>query len=210
MNSQYLEIWLRRVKGLLYLHNPVFLFLGPEGNARKVHSRRHASCGCCVANVEVNATQHNASQQQAGTLTLQGWTQGGGAARQRVGGGAGGCCSNAGVEPVFLLIYLFLYLPFLTPHPHHIPKSSQAKGSRLVSFFFAWEGEEEQRGEVLPLIGWCGTYTQTEPLILLTNSFSGFPIRLTAWNFFFSLFWWLLLTPRLMEFGYHQKHWFIN
>lgn len=203
MNSQYLEIWLRCVKGLLYLHNPVSFSRSGRKRAENASTARCAICGCCRSRRGArNTTQRNATTSR--NLDLAGLNAGRSSSAEGGGGGVGGLLFQRGSgTSVSSDLFIFIASPTL--------KSSQAHGSRhRLFFFFAWE--EEQKGEVLPLISWCGTCTQTEPLILLTNSFSGFPIRLTACRFFFFFFffWWLHVTSQVVEFGCHQKHWFIN
>ncbi len=59
------------------------------------------------------------------------------------------------------------------------------------------ELDESRRGEVTPLISWCGTCPQTEPLILLIDSFAVFPYSCLLVVFVRGA----ELIHRLMEFG---------
>lgn len=59
------------------------------------------------------------------------------------------------------------------------------------------ELDESKRGEVTPLISWCGTCPQTEPLILLIDSFAVFPYSCLLVVFVRGA----ELIHRLMEFG---------
>lgn len=137
--------------------------------------RRVCTCGVSVIfyiSAVVYVLGHR--DKHAESLTLQNWKKGI-AAQWPMGGGA----------KKLLLSFSFWFA-----------SSPSSNSNRADSSYppCAWQ---EQEGEVIPLISWCGTCPQTEPLILLIDSFVVFPYS------------WLLvvfvrgaeLIHRVMEFG---------
>lgn len=103
---------------------------------QKAHPRRVVRVAAVVARVEVNATQRNSTTSR--NLDLAGLNTGrSSSAEDGEGKGKGVCCSNGGLEPVFLLIYLFL-----SPLP---PSSPAKRTAHAIVFFFSSPEKKEKR-----------------------------------------------------------------